>query len=196
MRERFIVHISREHGSLGGSVAKQLAEELGCPYYGSNILRDIGAEFGLDPEFLERFEEMPKASLFRSFFGGNRARLEKALHERVVEYLNDINDREDRAVILGRNAGNILERQDDVVNIFIVAPMDDRVQNVMELYGLSEEDAERRIHNVDRFREDFHKTHTHTEWRDMDSYDMVINTGKVGIDGAVHLIKEYLETKD
>ena len=195
MLDRYIIHISREHGSLGERTAKRLAQELDCPFYGNNILVDIGNEFGLDPEFLERFEEMPKAAMFRSFFGGNRARLEKALHDRVVEYLNDINEKEDRAVILGRNAGNVLDRQDDVINVFIVAPLEFRVKTVMELFDLSEEDAKKRIHNVDRFRKDFHETYTKTPWQDMDSYDLVINTGKVGVDGAVHLIKEYLETK-
>ncbi|MBQ8063282.1 MAG: cytidylate kinase-like family protein [Clostridia bacterium] len=193
MTDHYIIHISREHGSLGELTAKKLAEELGCPFYGNNILTDIATEAGIDPEFLRQFEEMPKVSALYRFFDGRRSTLKKELQEQVVEYIDHINKVEDRAVILGRNAGNILERQDDVINIFIVGNLEDRIANIMKIYELDRDGAIRRIREVDKFRKKFHETHTKTSWQKMDSYDLIINTSKTGVDGAVKVIRDYLE---
>lgn len=193
MTDHYIIHISREHGSLGELLARNLAKELDCPFYGNNILENIANEAGLDPEFIKQFSEMPRVSAFYRFFDGRRSNLKKELQDRVVAAIQRINDTEPRAVILGRNAGNLVTRQDDVINIFVVAPLEDRIKNIMELYQLSREEAADRIKHVDRFREKFHESHTHTPWKDMDSYDLIINTSKVGVDGAVRLIRDYLE---
>lgn len=196
MKEKVIIHISREHGSMGHNVGEKLAERLGCNLYDKKLIEEIAEEHGLDKEFLKEYEEKPKRSLLYRLAQGVSADLEEELTKQVFEKIQHIADTEDRAVIVGRCAGTVLRENPNVVNIFLTARMSNRIRNIMEYYGIDYESAQKRIQDVDKDRQRFHDTYSDTKWKNVDNYDLVLSTTTLGVDGAVDLILNYIAHLD
>ena len=115
--------------------------------------------------------------------------------EYMFEYFQKIAATEDRAVIVGRCAGEALENVDYNVNVFVTAKTAFRIQNVMDAFDLSFDEARLRIDEVDKARQRFHETYSTSRWQTFENYDLIINTTDIGIDGAVKMILEYLELR-
>lgn len=193
MKEKVIIHISREHGSLGHVVGEKLAEQLGCKLYDRKIIDEIAEEHGLDKEFLKEYEEKPKRSLLYKLAQGVSADLEEELTKQMFARIREVADTEDRAVIIGRCAGTVLQDYDQVVNVFLTAKLSNRIRNIMEYYGIDYESAQKKIQDTDKDRQRFHDSYAETKWKSVDNYDLVINTTDLGVDGAVDLILNYIE---
>ena len=196
MKEKVIIHISREHGSLGHVVGEQLAERLDCKLYDKKLIEEIAEEHGLDKEFLKEYEEKPKRSLLYRLAQGVSADLEEELTKQVFEKIRGVAETEDRAIIVGRCAGTVLQDYPNVVNVFLTARMSNRIRNIMEYYGIDYETAQKRILDVDKDRQRFHDTYSDTKWKNVDNYDLVISTTDLGVDGAVDLILNYIAHLD
>ena len=196
MKEKVIIHISREHGSLGHVVGEKLAQRLNCNLYDKKLIEEIAEEHGLDKEFLKEYEEKPKRSLLYRLAQGVSADLEEELTKQVFEKIRNVAETEDRAIIVGRCAGTVLQDYPNVVNVFLTARMSNRIRNIMEYYGIDYESAQKRIQDVDKDRQRFHDTYSDTKWKNVDNYDLVISTTDLGVDGAVDLILNYIAHLD
>ena len=179
MKEKVIIHISREHGSLGHVVGE--------------IIEEIAEEHGLDKEFLKEYEEKPRRSLLYKLAQGVSADLEEELTKHMFARIREVAETEDRAVIIGRCAGTVLQDYDQVINIFLTAKLPNRIRNIMEYYGIDYETAQKKIQDTDKDRQRFHDSYSETKWKNVDNYDLVINTTDLGVDGAVDLILDYIE---
>ena len=62
----------------------------------------------------------------------------------------------------------------------------------MAQYGLAERGAQREVDRVDRQRAAYYGVNTSWRWGDGSYYDLVINTDRLGVDGAVATILDYL----
>ena len=195
MTNKVIVHVARDHGSKGSVVAERLAEVLNCKVYDDSIIDDIAKEHDLDPEVLKNFDEKPRRSILYRLSQGGSGDVQAELVEKMFDYFKHIADTEDRAVIVGRCAGEALADVDYNVNVFITAKTGFRIQNVMEAFDLSFEDAERRITAVDNDRKRFHETYSRSRWQTFENYDLIVNTTDIGIDGAVKMILDYIELR-
>ena len=51
--EKKIITVSREFGSGGRSIAKELANRLGWSYYDKELVKEVAAKTGFDPAFIE-----------------------------------------------------------------------------------------------------------------------------------------------
>ena len=193
MKEKVIIHISREHGSLGHVVGEKLADQLGCNLYDKKIIEEIAEEHGLDKEFLKEYEEKPRRSLLYKLAQGVSADLEEELTKHMFARIREVAETEDRAVIIGRCAGTVLQDYDQVINIFLTAKLPNRIRNIMEYYGIDYETAQKKIQDTDKDRQRFHDSYSETKWKNVDNYDLVINTTDLGVDGAVDLILDYIE---
>ena len=195
MTQKVIVHVARDHGSKGSVIAEKLAEVLNCKVYDDSIIDDIAKQHDLDPEVLKNYDEKPRRSILYRLSQGGGSDLPEKMMQYMFEYFQHIADTEDRAVIVGRCAGEALENVDYNVNVFVTAKTGFRIKNVMEAFDLSFEEAERRIAEVDKARERFHEPYWRSRWQTFENYDLIVNTTEIGIDGAVKMILEYLELR-
>ena len=63
MGNQIIISISREYGSEGHTIAKQIAKDLGLPFYDRNMLDEIAKEKGFDPAAFAGVDEKPRNKL-------------------------------------------------------------------------------------------------------------------------------------
>lgn len=199
MQDNLIISISREYGSGGREIAEKLSEELGYAYYDKMLLKRIAEESGFCDEVVEEHDEKPINRLMlnpNSFLSGMDPNLSISveLYKTEVSLLKKIAD-EGPCVIVGRCADYILADKPNLVSLFISAPLPNRIARVMRRNNLDEAAAKDRIAKTDKARSSYHDHFSDKEWGMSNSYDLCINSGKLDVDGAVAIIKQYLDVR-
>ena len=113
---------------------------------------------------------------------------ERAIHVQKT-IIRKLADRES-CVIIGRSADYILKEQKPILRVFIYAPDEVRIENVMKSHNLSADDARLLIEEKDKR---YHKRHlalTGANRGDRHNRDMLIDSSLLGPDGTAALIEE------
>ncbi|MCH7795431.1 MAG: cytidylate kinase family protein [Proteobacteria bacterium] len=96
------------------------------------------------------------------------------------------------AVLIGRG-GQALALGPHVLHVCIVAPEEFRMQTVMERDELGPDQAAKQIRRTDRQRRRYIKRHYGLDWDDARHYDLVLNTGRLGVEGAASIVLDVAE---
>lgn len=190
-----IITISREFGSGGRTIGREVAKRLDIPFYDKELVEQIALETGFAPEFVEENgEHSPTRSRFAYLFSqqsgpGMVGNMSTADFLWTVQ-CNVIMELAGKGpcVIVGRNADYILKDRPDVLNVFIHADIDQRAERIVRLYGGSEKSPEARLHEKDKRRKVNYQHYTGRTWGHANNYDLCLNSGKLGIDACVDLI--------
>ncbi len=205
--ENFIVTFARGFGTGGKEIASMLAKDLGIHCYENRILTLASQMSGLDEKlFLDINERIRSNGGFTGFLKGlprSRqyiARNEKFVSDdRLFEYqsqiIRNLADQES-CVIVGKCADYVLKGRKNVVSIYIEAPRAFCLERTMQRMKVSADVAAATIENTDKYRADYYKYYTKGNyWTNPVNYDMTLNSEKVGIEGCVKMIEEYLVMK-
>ncbi len=192
-----IITISREFGSGGRSVGHRVAELLGVPYYDKELVKQVAVETGFDEKFIEQEGEYasPWQSLLSyAFAGGNGARqhmngLSTADFLWVIQcrVILDLAEK-GPCVLVGRCADYILRDREDVLNVFIHAPISFRADRVVRLYGESDVSPEKRLEEKDKRRRAYYKHYADREWGMSQNYHLSLDSSLVGMERCAQLI--------
>ncbi len=199
-----IITISREFGTGARLIGREVAALLSYGYYDRALIEMAAERSGLSEEFIERTEE--KAS---NSFLFNLATAAYLASDVTAEYTVPVNDqafmiqsdvirdiaRSSNGVIVGRCADFVLKDHPKLLRVFIFANKEDRINRIVNEYGQDPKNAESVLNKIDKGRANYHKFYTGTNWRNMDNYDLCINTSHTGIQGAVMAIKACAEEK-
>lgn len=186
-----IITISREFGSGGRTIGKEVAAKLGIPCYDSEIIEKIAAETGFAKEFVEKYGEYTmsdnlydNALAGRGYDGQSDAdKLWLAQKEVITKLAN-----EGSCVIVGRCADYILRDVADCLTVFIHSSDEQRAERIVSVYGQREEAPVQRLHDKDKKRKAYYELYTGTAWGNPDNYALCLDSGKVGIDKCVNTI--------
>ncbi len=96
-------------------------------------------------------------------------------------------------IILGRCASDILKDRLNVLNIFVCADREDRIQRIMKLEQLSYEDAADKVERTDRARSAYYHEHTGKTWGDVNDYHMILDTSELGVENCADILMHYFE---
>lgn len=99
-------------------------------------------------------------------------------------------------IILGRCASDILKDRMNVLNIYVSAPKEIRIQRIMELDSLSYEEARQEVEETDQARAAYYHAHTGKAWGDVNDYHMILDTSELGIENCADILIQYLERKE
>ena len=202
--ENRVITIARSYGSGGRKMGRLLAKELGYGYYDREILRIASDESGISEELFRQADEKQRIPLFRiarEVYTGEVIPPDSddfISNENLFRYQAKI-IRELAAtrncVIVGRCANFILRGRDNVLNVFVTAPVVDCVRRVMETDGLNLEEAEKKIKKIDKRRADYFKYFTGRQWQDAALYDLCLNTGHMSEQKCVDIVRAYMEAR-
>ena len=193
--EKKIITISREFGSGGRTIGRQLAEKLGIPFYDEELVDQVALESGFAPKFIEEHSEHSPGKSFLSYVfapqgvpgvmnGLSTADFLWSIQCSVILQLAD----KGPCVIVGRNADYVLKDRDDCLHAFIYADMDYRADRIVRLYGESEKSPEARLQEKDKRRKVNYQHYTGRTWGAADNYDISINTSTISIEKAAEII--------
>ena len=202
--ENRVITIARSYGSGGRKMGRLLAKELGYEYYDREILRIASDESGISEELFRQADEKQRIPLFRiarEVYTGEVIPPDSddfISNENLFRYQAKI-IRELAAtrncVIVGRCANFILRGRDNVLNVFVTAPVVDCVRRVMETDGLNLEEAEKKFKKIDKRRADYFKYFTGRQWQDAALYDLCLNTGHMSEQKCVDIVRAYMDAR-
>ncbi len=190
-----IVCIGRQHGSNGHDIARALAEELGCPCYDKEIVDHAAENSNFSKEIFRSYDEKRVSPYiiptphYAGLHEGFRLNMQVASAQ--FEAIRNLADKGD-GVFVGRCADYVLKGRKDLVRVFIMAEEDFRVKTLMHRKGIQEDQAWRLMREVDKDRSSYYKYYTDQLWGESGYYDLCVNSGNIGIKGAVKVIKTYV----
>lgn len=195
MGKQLIISVGREFGSGGHIVAANLAKHFGLTLLDSNILADIAKEKHTSEEYLRKYDESARNLFFSRTVNGFSNSPEEIVAQMQFDYIKSKADAGESFVVIGRCADYILRDNPALIKIFILGDKDAKIKRTMERENLSEDKAKSRMEQCDKRRKYFHNTHTENKWGDSRSYDITVNSSKLGIDGTTELLVKYIELK-
>ncbi len=182
-----IITVSRQFGSGGRSIAKEVAKMLGYKYYDEELVKQVAEETGFAEKFVaEEGEYAPgKSSLSYAFSTQgmpgvmNGLSASDFLWSSQRNFILRIAD-EEPCVIVGRCADAILSDRNDVLNVFIHADDNYRADRIVRLYGETDVSPYKRLEEKDKRRKVNYNHFTGRKWGDARNYDLCLDSAKLG----------------
>ncbi len=198
MKERFVISIGCEYGSGGPEVGRQIAKDLDINYYDRELIDMILEETGFSKDILEKAES--GNDLKGRSAGGNSQSLNANkymdLTDRFIHVQSEIIKKlagKSSCVFIGRCSDYVLKDSDVCLRVFIYAPMEKRIENVMNAKKLSRDEAIKLISERDKTLHARYKRMTGTFRGDRHNRHILIDCDLLGIDGTAKLIEELAE---
>ena len=202
MKNNLIITIGRQFGSGGREIGQRLAKLFDIAYYDKELIQEAAKESGLSSEYFERADEtapgslrniltMSWATLGNSF--GNDGTLS---NENIFKYQSDviIHLAEDHpSVFVGRCADYILRENPMCFNVFIHAPLKDRIERIMKRDHISKAEAMELASKKNKCRANYYNYYTDKEWGAASSYDLSIDSSKLGCEATALYIYEFIQ---
>ena len=192
-----IITINRMYGSGGRAIGKALAEELGIGFYDKELIEIAAKDKNIPFSNLADVDEKRPGAW--SFPVNHEIQISQdyraiPMNDILFELQRDIilslSDKED-CVIVGRCANHIL--QDRTLSVFIYAPFETRVKNVMERLDREEKAARKLVKRMDKERRSYYEFFTDEKWLDMGQYDLCIDSSRFTTEEIVKILKEAYE---
>ena len=123
MAEKYVITISRQFASMGRSIAKKLAEELGIEFYDRDIVEQTARRMGLPVSTISDTEESANNIYYKRIYPLGMAI--KSMQDEVFmvqqNIIRDLADRES-CIIVGRCADEVLKDHPRLLNVHVFAP--------------------------------------------------------------------------
>ena len=190
-----VIAIEREYASGGSEIGEKLAEKLGIPCYGQEILEMAAEQLNMSPEELRDSEENMTGSFLYSM-----AMLSKIASGSEPDYISieqklifveadiirkvSINP----CIIVGRGAAALFKDKAKVLKVFIHSDYNARTDRTINVYGTDPNQADSVLHRCDKRRSHFFKVATNEGWKDQNLYHLFLNSGKLGIEQTINIL--------
>jgi cytidylate kinase len=191
-----VITISRHPGSLGDTVARGIADRLHYRLVERAELVILAERIGGSDMAWDRAPELRERSpSFWERLNEERRRYASVLR-RVTTQLAEEGD----VVIVGLGGGQLLKGLSNVLRLQIVAPMEVRLERVMErgfddVPGpLSRDRARDLIRSRDRDTTGYMRYLFNIDWLEPQNWDLIINTGRFSVDETVEIVASVVQS--
>lgn len=197
-----IINIGRQLGSGGHDIGRMLALDFGAKYYDRELLNLAAKESGLSEHFFEEHDE--KKSFLRSFLHlpngmSNNYSRQDFSQDSFFKFQSDAIRKaaqEGSCVFVGRCADYVLRDFKNVVNVFITASIDFRINQIMAKQGFSDTfHARRYIEQREARRADYYNYYTGKKWGHATSYDLCIDSSILGLVETEKFIAQFIRKR-
>ena len=201
--DKYAITIGRQFGSGGRLIGQALARELGIEYYDKALLHEAAKHAGMSPELFERKDEkapsffsgMMSLNMGYSAYPGTSSISDDALYRTQSDVIRALADRSS-CVIVGRSADYALRDRDNVINIFVHAPIEERVRRIMERGdATTAEQARQLAEKTNKLRAAYYNFYTDKRWGHASSYDLTIDSSRLSLEDIVALVKQYIQLR-
>ncbi|MBE5822752.1 MAG: cytidylate kinase-like family protein [Butyrivibrio sp.] len=200
-----IITVGRQFGSGGREIGELVAQHFGIKCYDKELLSRAAKESGFCEEMIQNHDERPTNSFLYNLvmdtysFGYNASSfVDMPISHKVFlaqfDTIKKIAD-EGPCVIVGRCADYALSDYDNVLNLFIYADEDAKIKRIKERFDdvKTDDQAKDMMSKKDKQRQSYYNYYSSKKWGRADSYDLCINSSKLGIEGTVKFIIQYIE---
>lgn len=201
----YVITIARGYGSGGRTIGKLLAKELNISYYDREILKMASEESGINEALFGKADETVKTSTLLSLNKG--VYKGEVIPPNSTDFVSDDNlfnyqakiikqlAEKESCIIIGRCADYILKDMDNVIRIYVHAPLENCVETLKNMYGDSEKAIAKKIQKIDRQRKLYYEHYTGRDWDKASNYDLCLNTKDLNFAKCVEIVKNYKEVR-
>ena len=184
-----IITIAREYGSGGRLIAQKVAQKVGLVYYDNEVIDLAAREMGMDVDAIRKVAEQ-KSSSFMYTMSSSAFSLPLndqvfVMQSKIIRHLAN----HDSCIIVNGCADYILEDYDDVLSIFIHAPLESRIRRVKEDYQEVHDDYKKYVTKRGKGRSNYYNYYTTKKWGHLKNFDLTINSD-LGIDEVATIIAD------
>lgn len=179
-----IISISREHGTNGKEIARLVAKELDIPFYDKEEIKNFAIKNNLVKN------DYTKVDLYDIYLSLDASKEAIINQTKVIKEIAE----QSSAVIVGRSADYILRNNSNLIKIFIYAPMDYKIKNIMKNYHDTEKEAKKHITESNKARSTYYSVIANQTWGDKSNYDLCLDASS-GNDFIVKMICEYIRSR-
>lgn len=192
--KKFVITVSREYGSGGRRIGRLVAEKLGVSFYDGELLSLVAKESGYTEEFVRQNDQKKTQSLlYHLYIGSQILPASDMIFIAQSRVIKDLYAKES-CVIVGRCADYILRGKENVINIFVHAPLESRVARVRDGYGEKADNYKAYVMKKDKSRVAYYNYFADDAWGKAQTYDISINSD-IGIEKSVDIIVDYIKAK-
>ncbi len=201
--EHFSICLGRQLGSGGHDIAKDLAERMHLKFYDKELIYIAASKSGYSRDLFEKSDEERSTmhTFFTNFipflgstdFYGNQVD-EESLFFILSQTIRELAE-SDNCIFVGRCAEYILREKKRMTSVFISADAADRIERICKLKNISREEARKVIANNDKHRSAFHNFYSEKRWGEASTYELCINSSKLGLKDTEDFIENYIKTR-
>lgn len=191
-----IITLGRQHGSNGHEIARALALSLDYRCFDKEIVDRAAENSNFSKEVFRSYDEKRVSTYIvptPHYIGMSETfRLNMQIASVQFDTIRKLAE-EDNVIFVGRCADYVLRGRDDVVKVFIQAPLPYRIETMMKRKDLTEDQARKLIKEVDKDRASYYKYYTDQIWGESENYDLCIDSSRVGVSGSVQVIESFIK---
>ncbi len=201
--DKIIINMGRQVGSGGRVIAQRLAEVFGCAFYDKELLNLAAKESGFSEKFFEQNDE--RRGFLKSLFHFNTPLVGEHnfydntfSQEGLYKLQSDAIRRaaaHGSCVFVGRTADYVLRDMDNVVDVFVTANIDQRIQRVCKRHNLTRAQARKYIRDKEAQRAYYYNFYTGKKWGHSESYDLCVNSSVLGIEATGEFIAGFVRRR-
>lgn len=184
IKNNLIISISREHGTNGKEIAKQVANILNIKFYDKEEIK----EFAIKNSLIDN--DYSNKDIYDNFLSLDVNKEAIINQTKVIEKIANNSN----AIIVGRASDYILRDNTNLIKIFIYATLDYRVKNIMNNYGDNQKQALKNILNSDKSRSNYYSAISNKKWGEKNNYDLYIDA-TIENENVVKTICDYINKK-
>jgi len=197
-----VITVTRQYASGGSDIARLVAGQLDWTVIDNEFIDEVARRAGLPVEEVAHLEErapgllerlartlaLASPEMFMATATAAAVEPDEATIVQVTERVIAEAAAHGRVVLVGRGAQALLSQRPDALHVYVIAPKSWRVRHAIERLGLDPAGASKIVDETDHRRDQYVKTYYGRHRPDVVNYDLVVNTAKLGLDGAATVI--------
>ncbi|MGN1096826.1 MAG: AAA family ATPase [Christensenellales bacterium] len=200
--QNFVITIGRQYGSGGKEIGIALADRLGIKCYDRTLIELATQKSGFSREAIEKIDEKQANPFFVPIMQGyystpTGGSFELTMNDKLFSVESEIIKNiaiNESAVIVGRCSNVVLKDMPHVLNVFIHAPMEERVKRIMARKNLDEKKATEEIKKIDKKRAQYFDFYTGKKWGDPTEYHVTFSS-TLGVNAIVETLVMLLKSE-
>lgn len=188
----FVVTVGRQFGSMGRPIAKKVSEMLNINYYDRDIVEEVSKRMNAPLSLISDKEEGAKFSLGKYGkmllpLGSGTTDLQDKIFSVQECVLQDFADN-GPCIMVGRCSDYLMRSRRNLLRVYIYSPLEARVKNCVEYFGMTAEKGRKMCNDVDKARRAYHLHYAGYEPTSTEHIDLMLNSSHFGIDGTADLL--------
>ena len=204
--KNYVITLGRQFGCGAREIGRMVAKLLNIDYYDKELLLEAAKSSGVAPDIFEASDERtPKffSSLWSfnlgyysgTLFVGDQPVKEDNVYEAQSNVMVELAQK-GPCVIVGRSADYILRNEANVISIFLHSSLDDRIKRIIKRGDCkTKKEAKDMAIKQNKLRANYYNFYTDKQWGECESYDLSIDSSKLGPEDTAKFIVEYVKTR-
>jgi cytidylate kinase len=182
------ITIERQYGSGGQAIATELSKRLNYRLYDRGVVVETCKRMGLNYDMVSGMDEQtPIKPIFKAK-ESDKPSLEEQIYDTEVQIIREAAE-QPGCVFVGRCASEILKDK-KCLRVFITASDEFRRDRALNVEKIEPGKVDEVMKKFDKSREKFFTSHSGVTWESPDYFDVILNSGNIGIDGCVAALEQ------